>query len=211
VRGGIVIVTAPVSVGTRTGPPSTASSIWSGSRVRRFEPSGVKRSCGASLIVRSTSPGCAPGAPCPSPRRRITCPSSTPFGMTTSTSRPVGSVTRFVASLATSSRVTVRVAATSSPFCVRRPRRVAPSLAVRKASPNICENTSSGLGPDPRDPRRLVKGPAPPNPNAASKSSARGPPAPPWKPPKPWNFGLPSPSISPRSNWARLSASPRIS
>jgi hypothetical protein len=77
--------------------------------------------------------------------------------MTTSTSRPVGSVIRFFASPATSSRVTVSVASTSSPL-VFRARRVAPSWAVRNASPNMLAKMSSAA--DARCwPRR--PGPAP--------------------------------------------------
>src|SRR6478735_263566 len=78
----------------------------------------------------------------------MTWPSPTPFGMTTSTSRPVGRAMRFFSSLATSSRETVSVASMSSPLSFRE-RRAVPAWDERKASPNSEEKMSSEAPPRP--------------------------------------------------------------
>ena len=94
------------------------------------------------------------------------------------------------------------------------PRR---ARAAPPSPPNMSRSTSSKPpppAPPPRPPRArcMPSGPQVKVSNAPSWPP-NGPPAPPrWPAPsKPWKRGLPSASISPRSNALRLSSSPTIS
>ena len=168
--------------------------------------------------------GRRPGRRMPWPLSLICWPLARPAGILTSTSLPVGSRTRSrraVGSLRQRDRDRagdVGAARRRNPPArtARRRRRA----AAPPPPPNISLRMSSK--PPPPPPPRQPTAAAPVDALEAFRPEVKvsklpscakpgPPPAPAPKPSKPWKRGLPSASISPRSNALRLSASPRIS
>ena len=186
----------------RRGPPPRARPAGA---TRRFAPSTVKRSCGRMRMVRSSVAGLAAVSRLAEPAQ----PDHLAVGDTLrdddvdlAPGREGDALLRLARDVLEGD---VSVASTSSPLRpgAGRPRR----RASRKASPNSVREDVLAAA---------ARRPAPAGAGAEAEASSRSPLAAaarrrPVKPSKPWNLGLPSASISPRSNWARFAASPRIS
>ena len=162
------------------------------------------------VTVIRRSPGGWPGAVSPCPFSRICWPAVTPAGILTLSSLPVGSRTRFSPPLTASSSDTVMatVRSRSSAMPPVSNSNVAaaarPRAARRRAAEHAVEDVLETAAAGRRRRRRCGR---------CGSRSRRGPARPPPAPPpgKPWKRGLPSASISPRSNCLRLSSSPMIS